>query len=268
MWVTCLLKGVITVMTRCVPGVVGLIHRMLKRGVTIVVKIRYGGGVAQMSGSEAGRTYARNKGGAYIRNRTTPLNPSTTYQQAVRQRLSNLSKYWSDTLTETQQNGWNTWAENNPVTDVFGESINLTGSQAFVKLNQRITNAGGSIIAAAPSDQTVTALTSATLTFDIGTGNVELAYAPSPVPANHVLVIRSTIGLSPGIRYVRNRLRTIDNVAAASTTPEDIETAWTARLGSLPAVGQRVSVYAHLLNLTNGAVSVALRTDDLVISSA
>lgn len=258
--------------------VVKLIYRLCKRvvkattsvskwSVRIMVKIKYGGGVAQMSGSEAGRTYARNRGGAYIRNRTTPLNPSTPSQQSVRATLSQLSKDWSNLLTEEERDGWAAFAEVNPINDVFGESINLTGSQMYVRLNARLDEAGQTLLSVAPANQNVDALTSATLTFDIGTGNVELTFLPTPVPTDTCLIVKATPGLNPGINYVRNKLRTIGTFNAAEASPVDIEAEWVAKFGTLPIVGQRVVVQAHFLDHTTGAVSVAQRTDTFVIDT-
>lgn len=232
-----------------------------------MVKIKYGGGVAQMSGSEAGRTYARNKGGAYIRNRTTPLNPNSTFQQTVRARVNTLSKAWGGTLTNAQRDSWIAFSAANPITDVFGESLQLTGAQMYLRLNARLDEVGATLLTSPPANLVVTALDSLVLDGDIGMGDFDITYTPTPVPANHVLVVRMTAGLSPGIRYVTNRLRLVTFFAAATASPQDIETVWQTRYGALPSVGQRVVCFAHLINTTNGAVSVALRSDVLITTT-
>src|SRR6267154_4350068 len=94
------------------------------------------------SGSVGGITYSHNKGGAYIRKRSIPTNPQTTRQQTVRTILATLSSAWAS-LTSTQQGDWTTWAESHTIVDSLGLSIIMSGQQAFVQLNARVVDAGG-----------------------------------------------------------------------------------------------------------------------------
>lgn len=266
-WIISLLLGVVNLMKPLCNLVVNLTTKPIRWSFKLMVKIKYGGGVAQMSGSEAGRTYARNRGGAYIRNRTTPLNPNSTFQQTVRMRINELSKAWSADLTEAQRDGWTSFADSFPITDVFGESLTLTGSQMYVRINARLEEVGVARIDTAPINQDVDTLLTAVLTFDIGVGATEITFTPTPIPASHQMVIRMTPALSPGINFVNNRLRFVVSAPAAATSPVDVETAWTNRFGTLPAAGQKVVSFCHFINETTGAVSVAVRSDAIVVDT-
>ncbi|GAH76569.1 unnamed protein product [marine sediment metagenome] len=64
--------------------------------------IKYGVGIADASGSAGGVVFARNKSGAYIRNRTKPVNPKSTRQEAARAVVSYLAQRWHEDLTAVQ----------------------------------------------------------------------------------------------------------------------------------------------------------------------
>lgn len=229
-----------------------------------MVKVRFGGGVADMRGSEGGRTYSRNRGGAYQRSRVAPLNPQTPRQQAQRQILSDVAKGWAGDLSQAQRDQWIAFAAANPITDVFGETLVLTGAQMYSRLNGRLLTAGLSGITTPPANLDVTALATATATFDVGTGSVEVTFTPSPLPANHHLQVRATPAVGAGIAYIRNRLRFLVATGAAESSPYDFESDWTSRFGTLPSAGQKVVALFNTISDVNGAVSTGIRVDMIV----
>lgn len=91
--------------------------------------------IAAGSGSIAGVTMSRNRGGLYMRARAVPTNPNTTQQQAVRSALSSLVGAWTNALTPAQRAAWTVYADNTPVTDSLGASIFLTGQQMYIRGN-------------------------------------------------------------------------------------------------------------------------------------
>lgn len=98
--------------------------------------------LTQASGSVGGATFAHNKSGLYVRARSIPTNPNTTFQQAVRNALSQLSQLWATTLTEAQRAAWDVYAANVPVINTLGDSINLTGLNMYVRSNVARIQAG------------------------------------------------------------------------------------------------------------------------------
>jgi hypothetical protein len=104
--------------------------------------IRYGGLVSEIRGSLAGTVFSRNKGGAYIRNRTVPINPNTSFQQIVRNIMGNLSNTWVDTLTAIQREGWETYAANLLLPDKLGDMRAISGNSMYVRCNTARVQAG------------------------------------------------------------------------------------------------------------------------------
>jgi len=232
-----------------------------------MAKVLYGGGVANMSGSEAGTVHSHNKGGTYTRQRVVPTNPQTARQMAQRDRLGNFARQWVDALDANQREAWNVWAQENPVIDRLGQSIFLSGFQAYVKLNNRIAAAYDNPIDDPPLDQIVTQLTLAALTFDIGIGGINISFQPTPLPATDKLQIFATPAVSAGVSYVKNKLRLVLTGSTATVTPQDFGPEWQDVFGSLPPVGRKVVTMTRVIRYNTGAVCVPVRSEAIVDST-
>lgn len=97
--------------------------------------VKYGGGITQMSGSIGGNTFARNRGGNYVRAKTIPINPNTGLQQVVRAAMAFLTERWSGTLTAAQRTAWNLYASSVAVKNRLGENVFLSGFNHYVRSN-------------------------------------------------------------------------------------------------------------------------------------
>lgn len=102
--------------------------------------IRTGGGIQQISGSLGGVVFSHNRFGAYMRNRSIPVNPNSTAQQNVRADLAYLTAEWHRTLTQGQRLAWAVYAAAISFTNALGETIKLTGFNHFIRSNVAILN--------------------------------------------------------------------------------------------------------------------------------
>lgn len=102
--------------------------------------IKTGIGIAQISGSIAGTVFSHNRYGAYIRNRSIPVNPNSPAQQAVRADLAYLVAQWHDALSAAQRNAWAVYAAAINFTNALGDTIKLTGFNHFIRSNVSIMN--------------------------------------------------------------------------------------------------------------------------------
>jgi hypothetical protein len=97
--------------------------------------IKFGGGITGMSGSMGGNTFARNRYGNYLRNRTKPVNPNSSAQQKIRSALAELSEMWHDTLTLVMRTAWNAYGNAVAMKNRIGETTYLTGFNHFLRSN-------------------------------------------------------------------------------------------------------------------------------------
>jgi len=93
-------------------------------------------GITQFSGKLGSDIFARNSSGAYVKSFTTPTNPNTSYQSAVRTFMSDSVALW-ETLSIEEQEAWHQaaqsgmWSKNNRL----GRRISQTGRSLFLHMN-------------------------------------------------------------------------------------------------------------------------------------
>ncbi len=208
-------------------------------------------------GKIAGIVYSKNAAGAYVRQKVSPTQSLTTRRGLVRERVTNLSKYWSMTLTPAQVLAWNAFAKNNPVSDIFGRSQTLSGIQSFVRLNAVIANVGGTQIDDPPTSLTISGILTLTPTATAGTPTFSLAYTPTPLDTNVKLNVFATQQLPTGRTFTKPFMRWIFASAAAAASPANILSAYTAKFGALVA-GSRIGIKANVVDETTGAQTTGL----------
>lgn len=231
-----------------------------------MAKVVFGQGVSEMRGSNAGTTFSRNRGGAYTRNRVTPTNPKSPAQNAVRNAMTLLSTAWGSTLTQAQRDGWQALAEAFPTTDSLGAALTLTGLQLYMRQNSLLVRAGIARVDAPPVNLDVVSLTTLSATVDVSDGTMALVFTPTPIGSTSRLQVFATPGISPGVGYVKNKLRLIATTAANVTSPQALAAAWQAVFGAFPVAGQKVIFEGRILNTANGSASSALQASTIVVA--
>jgi hypothetical protein len=230
-----------------------------------MAKTRGGAIVGQVSGSVGSNVFSRNRFGSYIRNRSVPINPNTSYQQNVRSVFSNQSSAWGG-LNATKRAAWKTWAQNNPVVDCFGDQQVLTGHQGFIQLNSRIAQAGDTVIEVPPVVGAPDGLTSLSVTADIGVGPAAITFTATPLGASERMFIWGCLVDSPGVSYVKNRYKLIHISAKNLATGWDWQVAMQNRFGSI-LVGQTCHIMASVYESTTGLISIGRQASCVVTST-
>jgi hypothetical protein len=111
-----------------------------------------GGGAA--SGKAGAMVASHNAGGQHLRARTTPTNPRTGFQTAVRNAVRQLSPAWN-ILTDLQRQGWAVYAKNTAMKNRLGDTIFLSGIAQFVRSNVSRLQAGLARVDDAPGEFTL-----------------------------------------------------------------------------------------------------------------
>lgn len=227
--------------------------------------IRPGAVVGQVSGRIGGVVFARNRGGAYVRNGPAPVQPRTIYQQTVRNALSQASSAW-DGLTDDQRQAWSEWAKLNPVKNRIGESVTLQGNAAFVQLNSRLVMLGITPVATTPAVGSPSGLLTMTLNTDIGAGDFEVVYTATPLGANHRLLLEGCNVGATAVRFIENRLVLFRASGANVASPLDVESDFQSRCGTVK-VGDRIFVRGMVIDDRNGQVSGSITAESVVVST-
>ncbi len=217
-----------------------------------MAKIVFGGGVSQASGKIGGTVYARNKGGNYSRNWVVPTNPQTSRQAAQRSLMALKSAAWR-TLTDNQRDSWASWAGDNPILDRLGNSIVLSGAQAYNKINMNRTTAGDAAAqTVTPSAASFTAdIIDTTSSLDI---NITSAFFRVPLgagaAASQIMMTHISKPVSAGVSNTNAIMRLVEVVTLdgtdVSNTYYDVYTDYVAYLGAITGkAGFRINVAAQ-----------------------
>lgn len=225
---------------------------------------------ADARGKLNGNVFTKNRFASVVRNKVSPVQPDSVHQVNQRQNFGALSAAWR-ALTQEQRNSWNSFATSVPRTNKFGQTYSPTGQNYFIGLNTNLINAGQAQINSPVSFvgfDTID-LSAATLTIDKSSSLLELTGgviggAVEP-PAGNTLLIRATLGVSAGRKFIKNYYRIIDDLSPADDMNTNYWAAYVARLGT-PVVGQRIGLSFSLVNNSTGQQSLETMIDSIVVA--
>jgi len=226
------------------------------------MKIKYSALVSEMRGKLNGSVASRNRGGAYLRNKVTPVNPRTTYQQTVRARITNFAQAWKG-LTQGQRDSFNAAVALFAKTDIFGDLKNPSGFNLYVRLNTNLANAGQAAITAPPTSLAVASVTLQTVAIAAGAATITNTFSGA-IPANTTAIFRATPGLSAGKSFVTNLLRQFFTRPPGTASPMQSGTPYIAKFGAIPAAGQVVHTEVYFINNLTGVTSARQRVVSVV----
>ena len=178
--------------------------------------------ISQGSGSLAGLTFSRNRGGNYIRARALPTNPNSTLQQAIRAAMSQLAVLWQDTLTAAQRLAWATYGDNVPVINRLGQSINLTGQNWYIGCNSVRIQAGLARVDDAPTVFNRGDYTTPTFAIDTASDEVDVSFDNADAWANEddsSLVVYASVPNDPTVNYFKGPYVLVGTIDGDSVTP-------------------------------------------------
>lgn len=222
--------------------------------INIMALMKFGAIVVDGSGKLGGHVFSKNRGGNYLRTKTTPVNPQTAAQTEVRSIFAQISSQWSG-LSEAQLQSWEDRQAEYARTNIFGDLKNPNGKALFQRLNQNLLLAGKPILQVCPSSTSVIS------------PNISAIGAKASAPGNSVdydndasgmeIIISATPPVSAGTSYVKNKLRIIQYAAGADGTGSavsvDFTNSYSAKFGAL-AQNQIIYVKVQSMN-ANGQKS-------------
>jgi hypothetical protein len=223
--------------------------------------------VSEIRGKIAATVFTKNKAGASIRNRVTPINRRSVGQTEQRQTLAALSAQWRG-LSEAERASWNNAGPSFPQTDNLGQTIFLTGEQLFVRCNANLILTGNAQITSAPTPTSFDVLSFTSLTASADDQVLSLAFAPT-VPAGYEMVVRATAPVSPGRSFIpQSAFRFITSIAPAATSPQALTAPYAAVFGSIEnATDQKIFIELFLVEQASGLAGIGVRGSGIVTAS-
>lgn len=232
--------------------------RLNQLNVSIMAKIKFGMMMTDARGKLGGQVFSKNRSGAYVRTKVTPVNPQSARQQANRSLLGSMSSQWSG-LTEGQRRSWNEGTESWQRTNIFGDLQKPTGKNLFTALNKNRANWFGlGLLLVPPAKVEFPPINRISVSVAAGviTANVDIAE-----PGDLVMRYRATPPISVGISYVKNLLREVEGFTVVPGTNVITDT-YVAAFGQ-PVVGQKI-VFEFYLIAPNGQSGVPFKASTIV----
>lgn len=204
------------------------------------MKIKYSALVSDARGKLNGSVASRNRYGSYLRNKMTPVNRRTAYQQANRAIFGAMSAHWNS-ISEAERQAWRSYAQDNPYTDIFGDQKTLQGNSMFTGVNTLLVNSelpalDAPILTSVDMPHILISIDSLTATaFDI-------EISSSTTDADK-LVLYATAPVSAGKQFLKNDYRIVAALDVADFVAEkyDFLADYTARFGA-PVEGSRIGL--------------------------
>lgn len=185
--------------------------------------------ISVASGSVGGLTYSRNRYGMYMRNRSLPVNPQTSFQVAVRSAMGTLTSRWVETLTAAERAAWETYAGAVQVLNKVGDAVFLTGLAMYVRCNMERAVRGTGVVDAAPTVYDLGSLSPLTFAVTAATGVVSVGFDNTDGWATAdggLLMVYASRDLSPSINFFAGPYRfagvILGNTATPPTSPQNI----------------------------------------------
>ncbi len=216
-------------------------------------------GAGQASGSIAGMTISRNRGGQYARNRSVPVNPKTPRQEAVRTGMSLANEQWKNLLTEAERQDWNTYAELTPLPNTFGEPNNVGGKQMYSRLVISRSSAGiGVPNGLAPATPGVGQSAIFTLTGDTTLG-VEITLNTPTLAVGDFMYVRISPAVNQSVNFLGSPYTFV--VALTSTTVYPLQ----IKAPGLVSIGQRYFVQGRIVTFLSRVSAITRLSTDILV---
>lgn len=209
------------------------------------MKVKWGMMMTDGRGKLGGQVASKNRSGSYVRTKVTPVNPNTSYQSAVRQRLGSLSTEWGN-LSEEERLAWNESANSGQwnKTDIFGDARRPTGKNLFTGINLISLDTTQNLLVKVPPKANFAQFDFTSVSvLDNGVITIDVETLEEPTSGTF-WQIEATTSVSAGRYYLKNLYRTLGGIFAVQNEDDQliITNNYRNRLGLLDEndLGKRV----------------------------
>lgn len=227
------------------------------------MKMKFGAIVTDGRGKIGGHVASKNRAGAYLRTKVTPVNPRFPDQTVVRNRLGGLAQAWRG-LTEAQRASWNAAVGAFAKTDIFGDLKNPTGFNLYQQINNNLIRIGETALDTPPSPVAVVDIIIGALSVAAAAGTASLAYTAG-ADATSMIEVAATAPISAGVSFVKSEYRLIGSFLANALSPYDLATEYVAKFGSLAGQsGKKIFVRTKAISVATGIAGTPQSTSAII----
>jgi len=226
--------------------------------------IKLGGLAQDVRGTLNGSVFSRNRGGAFIRSKVSPVQPVSSFSSAARAMFGALSQSWSTNLSDVDRAAWEAFAAVHPFVNVFGDAIILSGVAFYQSVNRRLLQMGEPEITTPPATFDVPDIISVTASAETdGVGNLTFnVQIGRALDADEVLYIFSSTPILGARAVQKNDYRLVNNtINGGYASPSDIGPDYLTRFPSVSILdGSKIALLVQAVNTVTGAASSPVST--------
>lgn len=226
--------------------------------------IKLGGLAQDVRGSLNGTTFSRNKGGAYVRTKVSPVQPVSSFSSLARALFAALATRWGTSLTQSQRQAWVTFATTHTFVNVFGDAITLSGINMYQSVNRALGQIGKPFLDDPPATFSAPAVTSTaiagTVTAGVLSALTQATVISDTPPADYTVYVFATPPLPAGVTPQKSQFRLINKTPfSAITITTALLAAYNARFNTPGVtVDQLISFRLAILDWSSGALGVGV----------
>lgn len=226
------------------------------------MKIKWGALVTDGRNKIGGHVASKNRAGAYLRTKVTPMNPNTSYQAGVRNRLSTISAGWS-ALGAALILAWNSAVELFKTTDIFGDIKSPTGFNLYQRLNNNLIRIGIAPITTPPTPVALPVIITGVLSAVAG-GAIKVTFTSDPDITATEIEVAATPAISAGKSFVKSEFRRIGLMPAIVAHEAVLTTLYNAKFGPVGAVGKKIFVSMKQVSKVTGQMGIPVIYSDVI----
>lgn len=201
-----------------------------------MARVQYSGVVSSMKGSIAGTTFQSNKAASIARKKPRVPGVGSALQTPQKSVFSSLLAGWQS-LTLTQQQAWNAYADAHTQDNFWGEEKVLTGMNWFISMNSTRLAYNNSILTTPPTYALPDAIPDFTVSATAGT--IVIVFDGTFTSSDHMYIFVTPHITTPSLtnrRRLRRVYKTVDFsyhvINLTSSWENTFNFEWTAPAGS------------------------------------
>lgn len=185
----------------------------------------------------------------------------TPAQATTRNQLSKISREYKQ-LSDSQMHAWEVLAQHLKGISVLGSSAEMTGHNAFVRINVNRRMAGESLLLDAPSH--IGSIPNVSYTDVVMTPKMILFGGVKHEPSPFKMVVKMSGSQSPGISNGWSKTVIISSAVEEDWGEADITTLYLSTIGIKPTPGQKVFIEVYYMNTDTGMTGQVLKDSVIV----
>jgi len=213
------------------------------------MKVKWGALMVDGRGKIGGQIASKNRSGAYMKNKVTPINPRSQAQILVRSYLAAASSAWGS-LDQSLRSAFDSAVNDWTSTNIFGDSVKPTGKNLFSALGINLLSVDQAMPTAVPAKVAISAIGLQTAVIDLSDETFTITALNDGADYNSV--IGATPTLSAGTSFTKGKFRNLFFSTVGITEADLIYNAYVARFG-VPTVGANISVEVKFIADTGQA---------------